>query len=336
MHRFGKVEGMKQQMSFAQSEYAGKKKVTRRERFLGEMERVVPWARLCAVIEPHYPQGKRGRPPIGIERMLRIYFLQQWYALADEALEDALYDSQAMRSFAGIDLGVEAVPDATTLLKFRHLLEAHNLTRAIFAEVNGLLSERKLLMREGTIVDATIIAAPSSTKNLAKARDPEMHQAKKGNQWHFGMKAHIGADAKSGLVHTVSGTAANVADIAQTHELLHGEEKEAYGDAGYLGVEKRGEILARGREVQWYVAAKRGKVKAMAEGRVKELTQAFEKAKAQVRARVEHPFHIVKNLFKHRKTRYRGLAKNMAQLHSLFALANLLIARRPLLSVACA
>ncbi len=328
------MQSMEKQMSFAQSEYAGKKKVTRRERFLGEMEQVVPWARLCAVIEPHYPQGKRGRPPIGIERMLRIYFLQQWYALADVALEDALYDSQAMRTFAGIDLSVEAVPDATTLLNFRHLLEAHDLTRAIFAEVRGLLSERKLLMREGTIVDATIIAAPSSTKNASEARDPEMHQTKKGNQWHFGMKAHIGADAQSGLVHSLSGTAANVADIAQTHELLHGKEKEAYADAGYLGVEKREEIVAQGKEVQWYVAAKRGKVKAMAEGRVKELTQAFEKAKAQVRARVEHPFHIIKNLFRHRKTRYRGLVKNTAQLHSLFALANLIIARRPLLGAA--
>ena len=186
---FVKVAAMKQQMSFAQSEYAGKKKVTRRERFLGEMERVVPWARLCAVIEPHYPEGKRGRPPIGIERMLRIYCLQQGYALADEALEDAIYDSQALRTFAGIHLSVEAVPDATTLLKFRHLLEAHDLTRQIFVEVGALLSERKLLMREGTIVDATIIAAPSSTKNARKQRDPEMHQTKKGNQWYFGMKA---------------------------------------------------------------------------------------------------------------------------------------------------
>jgi IS5 family transposase len=326
--------GMKQQMSFAQSEYAGKKKVTRRERFLGEMERVVPWARLCGVIEPHYPKGERGRPPIGVERMLRIYFLQQWYALADEALEDALYDSQAMRTFAGIDLSADPVPDATTLLKFRHLLEAHDLASRIFAEVGALLSERKLLMREGTIVDATIIAAPSSTKNAAKERDPEMHQTKKGNQWHFGMKAHIGADAQSGLVHTVTGTAANVADLAQTHALLHGEEKNVHADAGYQGVEKREELIAQAKEVQWYVAAKRGKVKAMAEGRLKELTQAFEKAKAQVRARVEHPFHIIKNLFKHRKTRYRGLAKNTAQLHTLFALANLLIAKHSLLNPA--
>ena len=325
---------MKQQMSFAQNEYAGKKKVTRRERFLGEMERVVPWARLCAVIEPHYPQGLRGRPPIGIERMLRIYFLQQWYALADEALEDALYDSQALRTFAGIDLSVEAVPDATTLLKFRHLLEAHDLTRQIFGEVNALLSERQLLMREGTTVDATIIAAPSSTKNARKERDPEMHQTKKGNQWHFGMKAHIGVDAQSGLVHSVSGTAAHVADIAQTHALLHGAEKQAYADAGYLGVEKREEVATGSPDVEWHVAAKRGKVKAMAEGLLKELTVRLERVKAQVRALVEHPFHILKNLFRHRKTRYRGLAKNTAQLHSLFALANLFIARRPLLSPA--
>jgi IS5 family transposase len=325
---------MKQQMSFAQSEYAGKKKVTRRERFLGEMERVVPWARLCAVIAPHYPEGRRGRPPIGIERMLRIYFLQQWYSLADEALEDALYDSQAMRTFAGIDLSVEAVPDATTLLNFRHLLEAHDLTRRIFGEVSALLSERKLLMREGTIVDATIIAAPSSIKNARKERDPQMHQTKKGNQWYFGMKAHIGVDAQSGLVHSMSGTAANVADIAQTHALLHGQEKQAYADAGYLGVEKREEIAAAAPGVEWHVATKRGKVKAMAEGLLKELTVRLERVKAQVRARVEHPFHILKNLFGHRKTRYRGLAKNTAQLHSLFALANLFIARRPLLNTA--
>ena len=321
-------------MSFAQSEYAMKKKVTRRERFLGEMEQVVPWKRLVAVIKPHYPTGERGRPPVGIERMLRIYFLQQWYGLADEALEDTIYDSQAMRTFAGIDLGVEAVPDATTLLNFRHLLEAHDLTRRLFEEVGALLEERKLLMKEGTIVDATIIAAPCSTKNASQERDPEMHQAKKGNQWHFGMKAHIGVDAKSGLVHRVSGTAANVADVAQSHELLHGQEKKGYGDAGYTGVEKRPEIVSEHAGVEWYVAAKHGKVKAMADGLVKELTLKFEKAKAQVRARVEHPFHIIKNLFKHRKVRYRGLSKNTAQLYSLFALANLVIARRVLLRAA--
>ena len=233
---------MEQQMSFAQCEYAMKRKVTRRERFLDGMEQVVPWERLVGVIEPHYPKGERGRPPVGVERMLRVYFLQQWYGLADEAIEDAIYDSQAMRTFAGIDLSVESVPDATTLLNFRHLLEEHDLTRRLFAEVGALLEERELLMKEGTIVDATIIGAPSSTKNARKERDPEMHQTKKGNQWYFGMKAHIGVDAKSGLVHRVSGTAANVADVAQSHELLHGQEKEVYADAGYIGIEKRPEI----------------------------------------------------------------------------------------------
>jgi transposase, IS5 family len=322
---------MEQQMSFAQSEYAMKKKVTRRERFLGGMEQVVPWERLVAVIEPHYPKGERGRPPVGVERMLRVYFLQQWYGLADEAIEDAIDDSQAMRMFAGIDLSAGPVPDATTLLSFRHLLEEHNLTRRIFAEVGALLEEHKLLVKEGTIVDATIIAAPCSTKNTRKERAPEMHQTKKGNQWYFGMKAHIGTDAKSGLVHRVSGTAANVADVAQSHELLHGQEKEVYAAAGYIGVEKRPEIVADHAGVEWHVAAKRGKVKALAEGLLKEMTMRLEKAKAQVRARVEHPFHIIKNLFKHRKVRYRGLAKNTAQLYSLFALANLVIARRALM-----
>ena len=318
---------MDRQTSFAQSEFAAKKKQTRRERFLGEMEKVVPWARLVAVIEPHYPKGERGRPPMGIERMLRIYFLQQWYALADEAIEDALYDSQAMRAFAGIDLGSQAVPDATTLLKFRHLLEREGLTKRIFEQVNAVLGERGVLMREGTIVDATIIAAPPSTKNKEKARDSEMHQTKKGNAWHFGMKAHIGVDAHSGLVHTVTGTAASVSDVAEAHSLLHGEEKTAYVDAGYTGVEKREEIAAKFPGVCWHVAAKRSKVKTMTDGPRKVLTQALEKAKAQMRAYVEHPFHIVKNLFSHRKARYRGLTKNTAQLHSLFALANLVIAK---------
>ena len=303
-----------------------KQKLTRRERFLREMDQAVPWTRLVALIEPFYPEGKRGRPPLGVERMLRVYFLQQWYALADEALEDALHDSRSMQAFVGGGV----VPDATTLLKFRHLLEEHDLTRRLFAEVNALLAERGAFLREGTIVDATIIAAAASTKNKAKARDPEMHQTKKGNAWHFGMKAHIGVDLDSGLVHTVVGTAANVADVAQTHALLHGQEKVAFGDAGYQGVEKRAEIAARFAAVRWYVAAKRSKVKAMAEGKLKEATQALEKAKAQVRAYVEHPFHVVKNLFRYRKVRYRGLAKNTAQLHTLFALANLVLVQRAL------
>jgi len=324
---------MEQQMSFAQAEYAGKKKVTRRDRFLAQMEQVVPWERLVELIQPHYPSGKRGRPPVGIERMLRIYFLQQWYGLADEALEDTIYDSQAMRGFARIDLGGQGVPDATTLLKFRHLLEAQDLTQSIFTQVNAMLEEHKLLMREGTLVDATIIAAPSSTKNQSGRRDPEMHQVKKGNQWHFGMKAHIGADAQSGLVHTVAGTAANVSDISQTHALLHGQESVVHADAGYLGVEKRAEIIEHHAAVEWRVAGKRGKLKAMPESWVKDLTLGFEKLKARARALVEHPFHIVKNLFKHRKVRYRGLRKNTAQLYSLFALANLFIARKHLLAL---
>jgi len=323
---------MIRQMSFAQSEYAGKKKVTRREKFLGEMEQVVPWVRLVALIEPHYPKGQRGRPPIGLERMLRIYFLQQWYTLADEALEDALYDSQALRTFAGIDLSVESVPDATTLLGFRHLLEKHELTKGILREVNAHLSERHLFLKEGTLIDATIIAAAPSTKNRQKKRDPAMHQTKKGNQWYFGLKAHIGADSASGLVHTVTVTAANVSDVAETHALLHGEERAVLADAGYIGVEKRAEIRAQHSLVEFHVAAKRGRVKAMAEGALKEAVLALEKLKAQLRARVEHPFHIIKNLFRHRKARYRGLAKNLAQLQSLFALANLVIAKRALLN----
>lgn len=322
---------MERQASFAGSEYAGKKKTTRREKFLGEMESVVPWARLSAIVEPHYPKGERGRPPVGLERMLRLYFLQQWYALADEALEDALYDSHALRNFAGLDLGHDAIPDATTLLKFRRLLERHNLTEQLFAEVRALLQERQLLMREGTIIDATIIAAPSSTKNAAKERDPEMHQTRKGNEWHFGMKAHIGVDAESGLVHSLSTTAANVADITEAHKVLHGKERKVFADAGYQGVEKRPEITEKHPGVEWEVATKRGKIKAMTEGFLKELHKGLERARAQVRAIVEHPFHIVKNLFGLRKVRYKGIFKNTAQLFTLFALANLLLANRPAL-----
>ena len=263
--------------------------------------------------------------------MLRIYFLQQWYTLADEALEDALYDSQALRTFAGIDLSIEGVPDATTLLNFRHLLERNELTKAIFGQINRHLSERQLLMRQGTIIDATIIGAPSSTKTKKKERDPEMHQTKKGNAWHFGMKAHIGSDAESGLVHTVIGTAANVADLTCANQLLHGGENAAFADAGYTGVEKRPEVQEDHPQVEWHVALKRGKLKAMKEGPVKELWTQLERIKAQVRAKVEHPFHVIKNLFGFRKVRYRGVAKNTAQLHTLFALANLVLAKRRLL-----
>ena len=316
------------QGSFSQAEYAGKKKQTRRDRFLGEMEQLVPWARLVERLRPLYPKGERGRPPIGLERMLRIYFLQQWYGLADEGLEDALYDSQGLRGFAGIDLAVESVPDATTLLKFRHWLERHDLTRVLFEEVGAMLEERGLLMRQGTIVDATIIAAPSSTKNRSKARDPEMHQTKKGNQWHFGMKAHIGVDVASGVVHTMVGTAANEADINQMAAVLHGRENAVFADAGYTGADKRPEHEER--DVSWNIAVRRSIIKALPE-RLRDWAQAAETALSQVRAWVEHPFHVIKNLFRHRKLRYRGLAKNTAQLHTLFALANLIIVKRRLL-----
>lgn len=328
------------QISFASAEFGSKKKVTRRERFLAVMEQVMPWGRLLAAIEPHYPRGEgRGRPPIGLERMLRLYFVQQWYALSDEGLEDALYDMASLRQFVGIDLAVENVPDATTVLKFRRLLETHRLTATLLGEINAHLSGRGLLMRSGTIVDATIIAAPPSTKNKQQTRDPEMHQAKKGQQWHFGMKAHIGVDVGSGLVHSVHATAANEADVAHAHEVLHGQESEVYADAGYTGVDKRAEITDaqdRGEirpDVHWHVAAKRGSVKAMAEGLLKRLTVMLERKKAQVRARVEHPFHVVKNLFGHKKTRYKGLAKNAAQLLTLFGLANLVLAKRRLLAL---
>ncbi|WP_175817732.1 IS5 family transposase [Burkholderia diffusa] len=319
---------MQRQMSFAEAEGAGKKRVTRRQRFLTEMESVVPWTRLLAALTPFYPTGARGRPPIGLERMLRIYFLQQWYGLSDEGLEDALYDSIAMRAFAGINLAVENVPDATTLLNFRHWLVEHELTRKLFDEIGISLCERGLMMKEGTLVDATIIAAPPSTKNTEKSRDPEMHQTKKGNEWHFGMKAHVGVDAESGLVHSVIGTAANVSDVSQAHALLHGHEEDAFGDAGYIGVDKRDEM--KGKTVTWHVASKRGKIKAMAEGALKDLLVELERTKARIRARVEHPFHVIKNLFRHRKVRYKGLVKNTAQLFSLFGLANLVIAKNAL------
>jgi transposase, IS5 family len=321
------------QLSFGQAEFGAKKKTTRRERFLAEMEQVVPWSRLLEALGPfYYPdsQDRRRRPPISLERMLRMYFVQQWYSLADEALEDAVYDSQALRHFIGIDLGRETVPDATTLLKFRRLLEAHALTAVILATINAELTQRGLLLKEGTLVDATIFHAPASTKNRAKARDAQMHSTRKGNQWFFGMKTHIGADADAGLVHTVVGTAANVADVTQTSALLHGDENTVYADAGYLGAHKR-EALAK-TPLTWRIAMKRSQVKAIADAELKALTERCERLKAQVRARVEHPFHILKNRFGYRKVRYKGLEKNTAQLRTLFALANLIIVKNALLS----
>jgi len=320
------------QRSFSDLEYAAKKKVTRRDRFLAEIEAVTPWSALVATIEPFYPKGEgRGRPPIGLERMLRMYIAQQCFGLSDEGTEDGIYDSQAIRGFVGIDLAREAAPDATTLLKFRRLLEQHQLTERIFATINAHLADKGLLLKEGTVVDATLIAAPSSTKNQSEGRDPEMHQTKKGNEWHFGMKAHIGVDVQSGLVHTLVTTAANVNDVTQAHQLLHGKERVAFGDAGYQGVDKREEN--QGSRVKWFVALRPSKRRALPDTELGRLDEQIERLKASIRAQVEHPFHFVKNLFGHKKNRYWGLAKNTAQLFTLFALANLVIAKRRLFAL---
>ena len=316
------------QISFSDAEFAAKKKVTRREHVLGELDASVPWDALVAVIEPLYPAGGgRGRPPIGLARMLRMYVAQQVLGLSDEGIEDAVYDSQSVRRFVGVDLAVESAPDATTLLKFRRLLEGHKLTKNMFATVNRHLAERGLFLRNGSIVDATLIAAAPSTKNKGKQRDPEMHQSKKGKNYFFGMKAHIGVDAESGLVHSVVGTAGNVADVTQVGELLHGEEAAVFADAGYTGAHKREEVVDR--DVTWHIARRRSTITKLATGRAyRAALERVEHLKASIRAKGEHPFHVVKNLFRHRKVRYRGLAKNTAHLFSLFALANLVLARR--------
>ena len=260
-----------------------------------------------------------------------MYIAQQCFGLSDEGIEDAIYDSQAIRRFVGVDLGREAAPDATTLLKFRRMLEEKALTQQIFQTINEHLAAKGLLLKEGTVVDATIIAAPSSTKNQEGERDPEMHQTKKGNQWYFGMKAHIGADAVSGLVHTVKTTSANESDVAHAGSLLHGEEKMAIGDAGYQGVEKREEN--QDTPVVWHVAMKPGKRQALDDTPLGQIEEQLEKVKASIRAVVEHPFHVIKNRFGFKKARYRGLVKNDTQLHTLFGLANLVIARGRLLAL---
>jgi IS5 family transposase len=308
---------------------------TRRRQFLEEMERVVPWAELVALIEPHAPRGggaKGGRPPFGLQAMLRIHFLQQWYALSDPAMQEALHDIPMYRDFCGLDAAQSRLPDESTILKFRHLLEEHKLADQILGLVNTKLSERGLLLKEGTAIDATLIAAPSSTKNKDKARDPEMHQTKKGNQWYFGMKAHIGVDADSGLVHSVEGTAANVNDVTRAHALVHGQESVVFADAGYQGVEKREET--QDIKVTWRVAMKNGKRKTLDKNTLLgELTNQVEKLKASVRAKVEHPFRVLKQQFGYVKVRYRGLEKNTAQIKTLFALVNLWLARKPMMAL---
>ncbi len=317
------------QMTFADAEYAGKRKQTRKELFLIEMDRVVPWKGLIALIDPHYPKGEGGRPAYPLMAMLRVHLMQNWFGYSDPAMEEALYETTILRQFAGLSL--ERIPDETTILNFRRLLEKHELAAGILAVINGYLGDRGLSLRQGTIVDATLIHAPSSTKNKDGKRDPEMHQTKKGNQYYFGMKAHIGADTESGLVHSVVGTAANVADVTQVDKLLHGKENMVGADAGYTGVEKRPEH--EGREVIWQIAARRSTYKKLSKrSALYKAKRKIEKSKAQVRAKVEHPFRVIKRQFGYVKTRFRGLAKNTAQLVTLFALSNLWMARRHLLT----
>ncbi len=324
------------QISLASSGFERRAKKTRKQIFLQEMNQVVPWTELVALIEPHAPRpgARGGRPPFGVETMLRIHFLQQWFNLSDPAMEEALHDTPLFRQFAGLDIGEDHLPDESTILRFRHLLERQRIGEQILAGVNAMLTARGLMLQAGTVIDATIIAAPSSTKNKEGKRDPEMHQTKKGNQWHFGMKMHIGADADSGLVHTPVGTAANVHDITQAVHLLHGQESDVHADSGFRGVHKRPEIIKTHPDVNWHVAMTPGKRRALdKDSLVGELTDALERTKAGIRAKVEHPFRVVKVLWGHAKVRYRGLAKNTAQFTTLFALSNLWMVRKQLLQM---
>ena len=318
------------QLTFGDAEDLGQRKRTRREVFLAEMDQVVPWPALLKLIEPHYPKlGRPGRQPYPLETMLRVHFLQQWYALSDPGMEEALYDTPVMRRFAGLG-GLDTVPDETTILNFRRLLETHDLARQMLEQVNTFLSRKGLSLRGGTIVDATIIAAPSSTKNGDGRRDPEMHQTRKGNQWYFGMKAHIGVDDESGLVHHVECTAANASDVTVAHRLLHGQEETVCGDSGYTGLDKREEMQGKG-DLGYLIAAKPSVLKQINRKSGQKLARELEHAKASLRAKVEHPFRVIKRQFGYTKVRYRGLVKNTAQVLTLFALSNLWMVRRPLL-----
>jgi len=313
------------QPSFTDVEYGNRRRGSRRERFLETMDSTIPWARWVALIEPHYYSSTRGRKPKPIATMLRMYLLQVWFSLSDEGVEEAIYDSYAMRRFMGLDFAVEQVPDATTLLHFRHLLEKHKLGEKLFESQNEIFDAQGWIMRGGSIVDATIIAAPSSTKNATGTRDPEMHQTKKGNQWYFGMKAHIGTDAGTGYVHSVSATAANVHDLDQIADLLRDDDEVAYADAGYQGAEKRPEIVGdeHRSKVEFRVAARKSRLAKMAAHE-----REVQARQAGVRAKVEHPFLIVKRDFGFTKTRYRGIDKNLNHLNMLFASANWLMRAR--------
>lgn len=315
------------QIAMSMTGYFDKGKTTRRERFLGEMEQAVPWARLYALIEPKYPKGSAagGRPPLPLERMFRIYCLQQWYNLSDPGAEEALYDSLTMRRFAGVSTDADIIPDETSILNFRRLLEKHQLTERLLAEINAHLSERGLIVGKGTIVDATIIDAPSSTKNEQKKRDPQMHQTRKGKQWYFGMKVHTGVDTDSGLVHTVRATAANVADVNVLGELLHGGEESLHGDSAYHSKDLKAQAEASG--VEFNVNQRGTKTRPLTKAQ-----RLRNRRLSRIRAVVEHPFLVVKRLWGHAKVRYRGIKKNLAQMNTLFGLANLYRVRYRLLS----
>jgi transposase, IS5 family len=318
------AEAEMRQLSLATVGFDKHGKQTRRAAFLAEMEQVVPWRELSAVVEPFYPKPGKGRPPIGLARMLRLHFLQHWFNLSDPAAEEALYDSTSMRQFVGIDLGREPVPDETTILNFRHLLERHDLTQGLFDQMNTYLASRGLQVKGGTIVDATIIAAPSSTKNQAEARDPEMHQTRKGQQWYFGMKLHIGTDSKTKLIHSMTTTAANVHDATVLGELLHGDETRVYGDQAYRGQKatiREHAPLARDFTNRRYRHC----------GVVDQVERGKNRSKSRVRAKVEHSIGVIKRVFGFTKVRYRGLAKNTHRLRVTCALTNLFIARHRLL-----
>ena len=311
------------QTTFASLSWDSKGRTTRRERFLAEMDAVMPWARLAGLIEPHYPKAGNGRPPLPLERMLRVYFMQQWFNLSDPQAEDALYDIEPMRRFAGIELAEDVIPDESTILRFRHLLEQHRLTEAIFAEVRALLESRGLLLKSGTIVDATIIAAPTSTKNEKHERDPEMHQTMKGKDWHFGMKVHVGTD-KRGLVHSLVAGPANEADITRLDELLHGQETELYGDQVYWSEDHRLQCTHAGMRYRVNRRPSHSR-------KLNEQQRAINRARSRTRARGEHAFHVVKRLWGFAKVRYRGIFKNTVRAFAMFALANLYLVRRKLM-----
>lgn len=312
------------QTSFADLADQGQRRRSRRAEFLEEMDATVPWAEWVALVAPHYPDGRRGRRPVGCERMLRTCLLSVWFNLSDEGCEDAVLDSRAMQRFVGVDTMSEQVPDATTLCKFRHAPGRGGLGEAMLSELAGILQDRGVMMRGGSIVDATFVESPSSTKNRAGARDPEAHQAKKGQNWHFGYKAHAGVDAGTGLVHTVEVTAANVSDVEVAPRLLRPDDSFCYADAGYTGVEGRPEVAGDPAlsGVGWRVARRRSRVPGRDCPGVS-WERGIERALSRVRAKVEHPFHVVKDVFGIRKTRYRGLAKNRNLLSVAFALANL-------------